>query len=270
MSLYVKTFYLDDPIRKDRVYDLFVPEKVTQEVAFFHIHGGGWRCGSRQDYHDPILSEMSRRGYISATTDYRLNVSAVEQLKDCRDAYMHFVNELRKMNRPLKIAVHGGSAGGHLASLLIAALPGAVGEEYSPEKEWISPYCGILESTPASFVPWDEIVPGIWESMQNAAGQSYAENPELYKKLSLDQYIHPGMPPLFFIEGEWEHVFWYPQKIELAKKLAALDCRTVVKVYKNMEHGFLYNFDRPHQREAFEDMLDFMNDKTVKNTVFES
>ena len=270
MSLCVKTFYLDDPICKDRVYDVFVPDTVTQEIAFFHIHGGGWRSGSRQDYHDPILSEMAKRGCISATTDYRLNVPAAEQLKDCRDAYMHFVNELRAMKRPVKIAVHGGSAGGHLASLLIAAAPGAAGEDFSRKKEWISPVCGILESAPASFLPWDEILPGIWESMQNAAGQPYAENPELYKKLSFDQHIHSGMPPLFFIEGEWEHVFWYPQKIELAKKLSALGCHTIVKVYKNMEHGFLFNFDRKGQREAFEDMLKFMNDKTVKDAVFES
>ena len=268
MPLQLQSFYLDDPVQKDRVYDIFIPENITQDVAFFHIHGGGWRSGSRLAYHNPILSEMADRGYISATVDYRLDVSAVEQLKDCRDAYMHFAGELKKMGRPLKIAVQGGSAGGHLASLLIAAEPGAVGEKIDFTQEWIKPAYGILNSAPASFIPWNEIVPGIWESMQQAAGKPYEEDPDLYRRLSFDQYLHPDLPPLFFIEAEWEHVFWYPQKIELAKRLAAMNCKSIVKVYPNMEHGFLFNFDRVHQREAFEDMLKFMNQEKIERTVF--
>ena len=195
MSAQLKTFYLDDPICNGRVYDIFIPEHITQDVAFFHIHGGGWHAGSRVSYHTPILSEMARRGYVSATVDYRLNVPAVEQLKDCRDAYLHFTEELKKMGRPVKIAVHGGSAGGHLASLLIAAEPGAVGEEFPADREWVPPVCGILGSAPASFIPWEEISPGIWETMQKAAGKTYEEDPELFRRLSFDQYLHPDMPP---------------------------------------------------------------------------
>ena len=77
-----------------------------------------------------VMETLAEMGYIVATTDYRLNVSAMEQLKDCREAYAHFINELKKMNRPLKVAAYGSSAGAHLASLLSVAAPGASGDDF--------------------------------------------------------------------------------------------------------------------------------------------
>lgn len=124
------THFLNYPIQKERVYDIFIPETVQHDTAIFMIHGGGWAGGSRTNYYTPIMETLAERGYIVATADYRLNVSAMEQLKDCREAYAHFINELKKMNRPLKVAAYGSSAGAHLASLLSVAAPGASGDDF--------------------------------------------------------------------------------------------------------------------------------------------
>jgi acetyl esterase/lipase len=268
MAYKTTTFFLDRPIQKERVYDIFMPENVQHDTAIFIIHGGGWTGGSRTNFYTPIMETLAEKGYIVATTDYRLNVSAMEQLKDCRDAYTHFVEELKKLGRPLKIATYGSSAGAHLASLLSVAEPGACGDEFSPKSNWITPECTILQSCPMSFEPWDEIFPQIWNAMQHAARVPYEGNQETYKKLSLDHHIHPEMPRTFFIEAEYEHMFWPNQKISLAKKIASLKGSATVKIYQNMEHGFLYNFDRPHQREAFADMLKFIEKEPVSETVF--
>ena len=268
MGFELRSFYLDSPIQRGRIYDIFVPEKVTRDTAIFIIHGGGWSSGSRTEFHTPYMENFAEKGYISASADYRLNVTAAEQLKDCRDAYMHFVNELRKMGRPLKIAVFGGSAGAHLASLLVVAPPGAAGDDF--KGEWVEPECGLLHSCPCSFEPWEEIFPHIWASMQTAAGVPYSEAPEVYKKLSLNHQIHSGMPRLFFMDAEWEHMFWSHLNISLAKKIASLKNRVIVKIYKNMEHGFMFNLDRAHQREAFDDFLKFVENEKVENSVFEA
>lgn len=262
------THFLDTPIDAQRVYDIFIPENVQHDTAIFLIHGGGWAAGTRTHFYTPIMETLAEKGYIVATTDYRLNVSVIEQLKDCREAYAHFVEELKKMDRPLKIAVHGSSAGAHIASLLGAAAPGACGEEFPAKAEWIQPECMLLQACPMSFEPWEEIFPQIWESMQQAVRIPYEQAPEVYTKLSLDHHIHTGMPRTFFMEAEWEHMFWPPQKISLSKKMASLKVPVMVKIYKNMEHGFIYNFDRPHQREAFADLIKFIENEPIEDLTY--
>ena len=183
MAYQLITHYLDKPIQTGRVYDIFLPETVQHDTAIFLIHGGGWTAGSRISYHTPIMETLAEKGYIVASTDYRLTVSAMEQLKDCREAYMHFINELRKLGRPMKTAVYGSSAGAHLSSLLAVAKPGASGEDFPADADWVVPECVLLQSCPMSFEPWEEIFPHIWSSMQKAARVPYEENPEVYKKI---------------------------------------------------------------------------------------
>ena len=72
------------------------------------------------------------------------------------------------------------------------------------------------------------------------------------------------------MEAEWEHMFWPPQKISLAKKIASLKVPVKVKIYKNMEHGFIFNFDREHQREAFADMIKYVENEPIENLDFEA
>ena len=100
-----ETYYLDSPLVQGRVFDLYVPENVTKDTAIFIVHGGGWRAGSRTGFHE-IMEAFGNRGYIVASTDYRLNAKdAFMQLGDIREAYDRFVSILKEMGRPLKIAV---------------------------------------------------------------------------------------------------------------------------------------------------------------------
>ena len=95
-----KSYYLDCPLVKGRIFDVFEPEEITKDVAVFWIHGGGWRGGGR-DFHE-IMQELSDRGYIVASTDYRLYAKdAFEQLKDVlsSDCYCWIEDEnKRKQN----------------------------------------------------------------------------------------------------------------------------------------------------------------------------
>lgn len=261
------SFYLDSPLVRGRIFDVFEPQEITQDTAVFIVHGGGWRAGSRDGFHE-IMEALNERGYIAASTDYRLSgVNAFDQIEDIRTAYDRFVTLLKQKNRPLEIAVFGTSAGAHLASLLICAAPGECGEKNSLENEWVRPAFGLLQATPASFLPWEDIFPQIWDSMQNIAGASYKEDPERYRRLSLESYIHKGNPPLFFLEAENEHMFPPSMTLELVKKHHALGIPSRWKVYKNMEHGFIYALFRRQQREAFEDILLFIHGKLPDGTL---
>lgn len=255
------SYYLDVPLQEGRVFDLFEPASITLDTAVFFVHGGGWIGGSRTIFHK-IMEAMNNRGYLCASTDYRLKgVSAFEQLQDIREAYDAFVTLLKQKKRPLKIAVYGSSAGSHLASLLVCADPGECGENCRLSNKWVKPAYGILHATLHDFLPREWMMPQVWSGMQRAAGAPYELDPDRYEKLSLKNFIRKTNPPLFFIEAEYEHLFPSKYTLEFVKKHRKWKIMSHWKVYSGMEHGFFYELVRKAQLEAFEDICAFLEGK---------
>ena len=251
------SYYLDSPLVKGRVFDVFEAEGLPRDAAVFFVHGGGWTGGTRVIFHK-IMEALNKRGYLTASTDYRLGgVTVLDQLKDVREAYDRFVTLLKSRNRPLKIFVHGSSAGAHLASLLLCAEPGECGEKCDLENEWVKPAGGTLQATPADFLHREWMMPQMWSTMQSVAGAPYDRDPGLYERLSLSHYIRRGNPPLFFLEAELEYLFLSEYTLEIAKKHRELGIPSQWKVYEKMEHGFFYELVRKAQLEAFEDVCAF-------------
>lgn len=253
-----ETYYLDRPLVKGRVFDLHIPENVTKDTAVFIVHGGGWRAGSRTGFHE-IMEALGNRGYIVASTDYRLDAKdAFMQLSDIREAYDRFVTILKELGRPLRIAVHGSSAGAHLGSLLLCADPGECGDVCRLENEWVKPCGGMLQATPADFLPYEAMMPQFWATMQGIAGAPYDKEPGRYERLSLKNYVRADNPPIFFMEAQREHLFPSEYTLEIARRQRAMGVRSHWKVYKDVEHGFFFELKRRAQIEAFEDVCKFM------------
>ncbi len=261
MKYTFSSYYLDCPMIKGRVFDVFEPEQITKDVALFIVHGGGWRGGTRASFHE-IMEELNNRGFLVASTDYRLYAKdAFQQLSDIRDAYNRFVQLLKEKNRPLKIAVYGESAGAHLASLLLCADPGACGEEYDTSVEWVKPTMGLLQATPVDFLPWEGMMPQTWGMLQNIAGAPYDQDPERYERLSLKNYISAENPPIFFMEAELEHLFMSEHTLAVVKQHREMGIPSHWKVYEKVEHGFFYELKRKRQLEAMEDICLYMDGK---------
>lgn len=255
------SYYLDSPLVTGRVFDIFdvSPGVEAKDTAIFFIHGGSWRGGSRLNYHT-LMDAFSERGYITATTDYRLKAkNAFEQLSDIRESFDCFVQYLIDRGRPCNISVHASSAGAHLASLLCCALPGECGEDISRLKHpEIRPVSAVLQSTPYDFLPYDWRIPDFWNVMQNIAGVPYEQAPEIYEKLSLKNYIREDNPPLFFMEGEFEHLFPIDLNMKIVQKHKEMNIPSRLKIYPQMEHGFFFELRRQMQIEAFEDNCKFL------------
>ncbi|MBQ9500660.1 MAG: alpha/beta hydrolase [Lentisphaeria bacterium] len=252
------SYYLDSPFVQGRVFDVFEPEGTPRDTAVFLIHGGGWTSGTRVVYHR-IMEALNRRGYLTGSADYRLGgVTVLDQLRDVREAYDRFITLLKQMDRPLKVAVHGGSAGAHLASLLLCAGPGECGEKCELENDWVRPVRGTLQATPNDFLRKEWMMPQMWAKMQSVAGVPFEKDPGLYERLSLSHHIRPGNPPLFFIEAELEHLFPSRYTLEFVRKHREWGIPSQWKVYDGMEHGFFYELVRKGQIEAFEDVCAFL------------
>ena len=104
-------------------------------------------------------------------------------------------------------------------------------------------------------------MPTFWNTMQGIAGAPYEKDPERYERLSLNNYIREDNPQIFFIEAELEHLFPSELTLELAKRQREMGINSQWKVYKRVEHGFLYELKRKAQLEAFEDLCAFLEDK---------
>lgn len=256
-----QSYYLDYPMVKGRVFDVFEPEEITKDVAVFIVHGGGWRGGSRNSFHE-IMDALNQRGYLVASTDYRLYAKdAFEQLSDIRASYDKFISILKEKSRPLKVAVYGESAGAHLASLMLCAKPGECGEENSLENEWVPPFLGMLQATPCDFLHWEGMMPQFWSVMQDIAGAPYDKDPDRYERLSLRNYIREENPAIFFLEAELESLFPSEHTLKIAKQHREWGIATQWKVYEKVEHGFFYELKRKRQLEAFEDICLFLEGK---------
>ena len=259
------SYYLDDPIQKGRVFDIFEPAEGApkRDIAVFFVHGGGWRAGARDIFHI-LMDELCRRGYICATTDYRLNAKdAFEQISDIRESFDKFVEFLkaRGIENP-RIATYGSSAGSHLSSMVAFAKPGELKEDVSKLKyPEIRPVKAILHATPYDFLPFEGMMPQFWSGIQSIAGAPYDKEPERYERLSLKNLVRKDNPETFFIEAEYEHLFDSRLNKKIAIAHREMGIKTHWKVYERVEHGFLYELTRKMQKAAFEDICLFLEDK---------
>jgi len=99
--------------------DLYLPEKAEGPLpVIIWIHGGAWKQGSKDGC--PARFQVSR-GYAVASIGYRFSQHAVfpAQIEDCKAAIRWLRANAKTHNLdPVRFAVMGASAGGHLAALL--------------------------------------------------------------------------------------------------------------------------------------------------------
>ena len=125
-----------------QMVDVYLPkvrnsDKPLPVVVF--IHGGGWSGGDRKGYMAPAASLAASGNYAVFSVGYRLSGEAKwpAQIHDCKAAIRWIRANAKELNLdPNRIGATGGSAGGHLVTLLgLTAgnkeLEGDVGEHTS-------------------------------------------------------------------------------------------------------------------------------------------
>jgi acetyl esterase/lipase len=98
----------------------------TAGPVLVYIHGGAWVLGDKREQGYPLLLELARRGWVTVTINYGLSPRATwpDHLVDCKRALAWVREHIAEYGGdPGFIAVSGGSAGGHLCSML-ALTPG--------------------------------------------------------------------------------------------------------------------------------------------------
>ncbi len=244
---------------KSLQFDMYRPKNLSEPVPLLvFIHGGAWKGGKRSDY-KVYLVPFAEKGYVTASVSYRLLDSGPYPacVEDITDAVRWFFSHGDMYGYdPDRIALIGGSAGGHLAML------GGYG--------WLNPK-GKNDST-LVLEPIHKIkaVVDIYgpadlttEYARNHPlvtrfmAHPYSEAPELYIEASPVHYLDQNDPPTMILQGTSDELVPYSQSDNLKRKLDSLG---VPCVYYKLPLW-------PHAMDVVQRVNDFCQEKM--NAFFE-
>ncbi|MCA9232740.1 MAG: alpha/beta hydrolase [Planctomycetales bacterium] len=182
--------------------DLYLPKDLTGPTpVLMLVHGGGWSKGHRSDYRYYCI-KFAERGYVVATVSYRLKKdalfpAAVEDTK-CAVRWMR-ANAESFGGDPERIAMIGGSAGGHLAMMAGYSSDDKELEGTGGNAEMSSRVQAVVNL----YGPVDVTTPygRTHETVTSYLGKSYDEAPELYERCSPLHYVTDDDAPTLILHG---------------------------------------------------------------------
>ncbi len=198
------------PLARHRL-DIWRLSTTPKDAAvIFYVHGGAWTFGDKREQGRPMLHEFMRRGWIVVASNYRLapRFPWPAQIEDATRAFGWIKKNIATYGGdPDRVVIAGGSAGGHLASLiaLSAEDPRWRPEEMADVKDWsvrgALPFYGVLEMT-GDERHWRGLGRGILRLLERRVVQlPYRGNEELYRSISPFERISASSPPFFVVQG---------------------------------------------------------------------
>jgi len=179
----------------------------TAGPVLVYIHGGAWVFGDKREQGLPLLHELARRGWVCVTINYRLSPKATwpDHLVDCKRALAWVRDHIADYGGdPGFIAVSGGSAGGHLCSM-VALTPGD--PEYQPGFENAPtsvdaciPFYGVYDMTSGRGTShYDKGLSTLLE--RRVFKRRYDDAPSVFESASPLRRVNPQAPPFFVVHG---------------------------------------------------------------------
>jgi acetyl esterase/lipase len=208
--------------------DVYAPRRCVREApVLLQVHGGGWVIGNKREQALPLMNYLAARGWVCVAANYRLSPRATfpEHLVDLKCALRWIREHIAEFGGdPLFVAASGGSAGGHLSSLLALT---AGDPEYQPGFEEVDtslracvPFYGIYDLTDQYRL---QAQPGIDSFFGRVVlKKRFAEEPEAFRRASPMHRIHAEAPPFFVIHGSHDSL----ASVEEARYFAKLLRRT--------------------------------------------
>ncbi len=217
--------------------DLYSPREITEPLPLIlFIHGGGWVKGNKADY-KLYAAQFPLKGYVVATMAYRFADVAdfpgcISDAK-CAVRWLR-ANAARLHIDPDKIAVAGGSAGGHLAMMV-----GYSSDVKSLEGDGGNPdVSSAVQAVIDLYGPADLTTEAarVHPTITNFTKVAYEKDPALYESASPIHYVDPSDPPTFIIQGTLDSLVTPDQSDALAEKFQALDMDYWYDCYPGWPH----------------------------------
>ncbi len=182
--------------------DIYQPMNLLQPApVLVFIHGGAWKKGDKADYLR-YLVDFALRGYVTATISYRFSHEAhfPAAVNDVKCAIRWIRTNAKEYNiDPDKIAVIGGSAGGHLAMMIAYSSDVPEFDEGCDTDSVSSRVQAVVDLYGPSDLTTDFAI--AQPSAQKFIGELYENAADKYQKASPLNYITPDDPPTLIFHG---------------------------------------------------------------------
>ena len=221
--------------------DIAYPENATKALpCIVVIHGGGWRGGNFKG-HVPQILEFAKRGFVSATIQYRLVPSArwpaqIEDVK-CGVRYLRANAEKYHLD-PQRVGAVGFSAGAHLSMLLgtMDKQDGLEGSGGNPDQS------SKVQAVVAFFGPTDlaakDFPANVNGMLHDFLDGTPEEKPANFKAASPITYVDKTDAPTLIYHGTKDALLPYNQAFLMTDKLTAAGVPGRVEMLLGANHGF--------------------------------
>ncbi len=226
----------------------FDNSKIYNSIIFFH--GGAWNTQNTSQFKRHSMYFASR-GIVAITAEYRVtsihNSTPFQSLEDAKSAIRYVRLNAKSLSiNPDKIAVSGGSAGGHLAAAAAnISKYDNINEnlKISSKPNLLILYNPILDTTPNA---WG------YGSFIRRIGNKTTDNP---KEISPIHHISKDTPPTIILTGTKDNKVPVKKINKYKEIMSSKDVRCDVIFYQDAEHGFFnrgdYFIDTVFQTDIF-------------------
>lgn len=221
--------------------DIAIPRDLDQPAAcVVVIHGGAWRAGDKRQHEQQIL-EFARRGYVSASIQYRLCPqhqfpAQVEDVK-CAVRYLRAHADQYRID-PTRIGAVGFSAGAHLAMMLgtTDADDRLEGDGGWPDQS--SRVQAVVSFFGPTALGADDIPDRSEPLVEDFLGGPREQIPQVYQRASPLNYVSEGDAPMLLYQGTEDVLVPYTQAIEMVHAMTAADVPGRVEFLIEAGHGW--------------------------------
>ena len=205
------------------------------------VHGGGWEHGDAgpSNHLSPVESGLVGRGFVVASLNYRLAPQYVwpAQIEDVKCAIRDLrANAATYGIDSTRIGAWGGSAGGHLVSMLGTAGPSArydVGQYLDQSS--------AVQAVVDEWGPADLTAPGWGPAATRVITQVFGVTPgqasSVLRAASPVTYVNASDPPFLIIQGEADSTVPASQSQEFAAALHSAGVPETLVIVRNAGHG---------------------------------
>ena len=244
------------------VYHPKAGDEARRAPAVIHVHGGGWTVGDKREQGVPLMAVLSDRGFVGFNVNYRLSPGATwpDHLVDVKRAIAWVRAHADEYGvDPRFVAVAGGSAGGHLATMAgltagdPALQPGF--EDADTSVAAVASFYGIYDLADAS----ERHVPGFLDTLVGplVIKAFHETEPERFEAASPIRSLHEDAPPFFVIHGDRDTLAPLDDARDFVTELERVSKRPVLFAeVRGAQHSFDF-FVSPRSLPILEGVSEF-------------
>jgi acetyl esterase/lipase len=245
--------------------DIYFPKNASGVgPLLIYVHGGAWSSGSKDSGSGfAEIPALLDAGYTVAAVNYRLapNYKMPAMIEDVKCAVRSFRAHAAEYGfDPERIGVWGGSAGGHLVSMLGVADKSAgfdVGEylEYSSRVQAVVDMFGPADLTSSDFNTQQQKNSG-----KNVFGTTDLANP-IFAAVSPVTHITSDDPPFLILQGDIDTTVPLSQSQLFYDRLRAAGVDAQLVIVKGGPHGLGSPRQIPSRMELTQMIVKFFQKK---------